>query len=29
MNLTRVVLWLRDIPQAQTRTSAFAKLAFT
>jgi transposase len=29
MNLTRVVLWLRDIPRAQTRTSAFAKLALT
>lgn len=29
MNLTRVVCWLRDIPRAQTRTSAFAKLAFT
>lgn len=29
INLTRVVCWLRDIPHAQTRTSAFAKLAFT
>jgi transposase len=29
MNLTRVVLWLRCVPKARTRSSHFSKLAFT